>query len=415
MILAYFTNRYGAASYTFIMTEVEHLRRLGHTVHTFSVRHPGPDQAVSDQVRREQDSTEYFLARGHRLASVPRILLALPKAIVRRPRRFASVLLLAHRTSAAGLRARSRQMVYLVLACHLAERMQAKGIEHLHNHLGSASATIAMLAATLSGIPFSLTIHGGQIFYEPRQWALGEKICRSAFTACVSAFCRSQCMLFVPHEVWPRLKVVRCAVDERFLEAPPTPLPDTATLVSVGRLSEEKGHLLLLDAVSRLSSTGVGVRLVLVGDGPLRETLERRIAELGLEEAVSITGLVGAEEVRRQVMAARAFVLASLTEGLPVAIMEALALGRPVVATNVGAIAELVIPGQTGWLVSAGSVEALEEALRQALGTPADTLSQMGRRGAALVAERHRASTEVLKLERLFQQAARTTAARPPS
>jgi glycosyltransferase involved in cell wall biosynthesis len=280
--------------------------------------------------------------------------------------------------------------------------MRAKGVEHLHNHLGSASATIAMLASEVGGTPFSLTIHGGWIFYEPRQWALGEKLARASFTACVSSFCRSQCMLFVPHEVWPRLEVVRCGVDERFLEAPPTPVPDSPTIVCVARLAEEKAHLLLLEAAARVLSAGTALRLVLVGDGPLRPVLERRVAELGLGGLVQVTGLVGPDEVRRHVAAARAFVLASLTEGLPVSIMEALAVGRPVIATNVGAIAELVRPGETGWLVTAGSAEALSDAMREALATPVEALTEMGRRGSALVAARHRAAVEIRHLEALL-------------
>jgi glycosyltransferase involved in cell wall biosynthesis len=139
-----------------------------------------------------------------------------------------------------------------------------------------------------------------------------------------------------------------------------------------------------------------------VGDGPLRPVLERRVAELGLGGLVQVTGLVGPDEVRRHVAAARAFVLASLTEGLPVSIMEALAVGRPVIATNVGAIAELVRPGETGWLVTAGSAEALSDAMREALATPVEALTEMGRRGSALVAARHRAAVEIRHLEALL-------------
>jgi glycosyltransferase involved in cell wall biosynthesis len=220
-------------------------------------------------------------------------------------------------------------------------------------------------------------------------------------------------MLFVPHQVWPRLEVVRCAVDERFLEAEPTAVPDSPVLVCVARLAEEKAHLLLLEAAAELAAGGTRMRLVLVGDGPLRPVLERRIAELGLEAAVHVTGLVSPAEVQRQVGAARAFVLASLTEGLPVSIMEALALGRPVVATNVGAVAELVRPGETGWLVTAGSSEALAGAMREALATPVETLTAMGGRGAALVRERHRASVEIPRLAELLGTAARHTTAAP--
>jgi glycosyltransferase involved in cell wall biosynthesis len=412
MRLAYFTNRYGAASYTFIMTEVEHLRRLGHSVDTFSVRHPGGAEAISDQVAREQASTEYFVDPRRPGLSLLKILASLPLALIRRPGRFAAALLLAQRTAAPGLRAGLRQLGYLVVACHFARRLEARGIELLHNHLGSSSATIAMLASCLSGVPYSLTIHGGRIFYEPIHWALGEKIVRSAFTACISDFCASQCMLFTPYDAWSRLNVVRCAVDDHFLDGAEAPLPEACHFVCVGRLSREKGQLLLLEAVGRLAAERGGLTLTLVGDGPLRPTLEARIAELGLHDVVRITGLLGADQVRAQLQAGRAFVLPSFSEGLPVALMEAFTQRRPVVATSVGAISELVRPGETGWLINPGSVDALVEALGELLDTSSERLTEMGRRGAALVATRHRASSEIPKLERLFRQAISGTPSR---
>ena len=195
---------------------------------------------------------------------------------------------------------------------------------------------------------------------------------------------------------------MRCGVDERFLKKQEGPLPQAGTLVSVGRLAEEKGHLLLLDAASRVAALGVDFRLTLVGDGPMRATLEQRILDLKLGKFVEITGLVGADEVRRRLGAAVALVMASFTEGLPVSVMEALGQGRPVVATNVGATSELVRP-ETGWLIAPGSAEELAEAMLKALRTPAHVLAEMGRRGAALVLERHNASTEVLKLNGLLQ------------
>jgi glycosyltransferase involved in cell wall biosynthesis len=405
MRLAYFTNRYGMASYTFIMTEVEHLRRLGHTVLTFSVRHPGSAEAVNDDVAREQSQTEYFLDNGQLHWRIPKIALATLKALATRPRRTASAFLLSQRTSAPGLKARLKQVGYLVMGCYLADRMRANGVEHLHNHLGSSSASIAMLASAVGDIPYSLTIHGGQIFTEPRQWALADKIERSEFTACISSFCLSQCMLFSPSHAWDRLKIVRCSVDERFLDGDKTAVPDAPRLVSVGRLAEEKGQLVLIDAVARLVARGVEVSLTLVGDGPMRPLLEERIARLGLGPHVHLTGLLGTDDVRRALSSARGFVLASFTEGLPVSIMEALAQRRPVVATNVGAVAELVRPEETGWLVSPGSVDELAEAMGKLLSTQTSTLTEMGSRGAALVADRHRASTEIRTLERLLLEA----------
>lgn len=411
MNLAYFTNRYGAASYTFIMTEVAQLRRLGHTVHTFSVRPPPPGEAVNAAVAQEQQNTEYFLdpKRLHRV--LPGLAWAVVKTFVVHPGRSARALRLAARTASPGWKANLWQAGYFVFGCYLAERMKARGAEHLHNHLGSSSASIAMLASAVSDVPYSLTIHGGWIFTEPRRWALGEKLARSAFTVCISDFCRSQCMLFSSPTAWPRLAVVRCGVEESFLDAPRTPVPEVPRLVCVGRLSAEKGHIVLLEAVHDVAARGLDIHLTLVGEGPMRPVLEEHIARLGLQERVTITGLVGASAVQESLDGARGFVLASFTEGLPVSVMEAFARQRPVVATQVGAVAELVRPGETGWLVSAGSREGLADALAELLRTPATRLTEMGARGAELVAQRHRASTESLRLESLFEASARSRGA----
>ena len=145
----------------------------------------------------------------------------------------------------------------------------------------------------------------------------------------------------------------------------------------------QKGHLLLVQAAARLAAEGVEFELTLVGDGPQRAEVDRLIDRLGLSGRVKITGFVGSEEVRREILRSRALVLASLAEGLPVVIMEALALGRPVVATSIAGIPELVQPGVNGWLVPSGSVDALAEAIRAVLSAPAETLERMGRAGRA--------------------------------
>ena len=143
MKIAYLTNRYGSASYTFIRTEVDHLRRRGHSILTFSVREPSAAEAVSEEVRREQALTEYFLPPRRLHIAVPRLLTSVLKMLAVAPLGFASALSLALRTSAPGVRARLMQIGYFVLACHLANRMRSHRVEHLHNHLGTSSASIA--------------------------------------------------------------------------------------------------------------------------------------------------------------------------------------------------------------------------------------------------------------------------------
>lgn len=174
-------------------------------------------------------------------------------------------------------------------------------------------------------------------------------------------------------------------------------------MVCVGRFVEQKGHPILIDATALLRDRGVDFELVLVGDGPLRGDLEEQIRAHGLGERVRLVGWQSNEAVRAWLRDSRALVLPSFAEGLPVVIMEALAVGRPVVSTQIAGIPELVRPGETGWLVTPGSVEALAVAIREALEAPVERLAQMGRAGASRVAALHNASQESAVLAGLFR------------
>ncbi len=398
--VAYLTSVYPRATDTFIRSEVEQLRLLGWDVRPFSVRRPSARELVSEEVREESRRTFYLLGAG-----VLRLAFAAAAALVRSPRRMAAALRLAFRTGAPGVRARVRQVAYLLEAALLAREMRRLGVTHLHNHIAEASASVALLASTIGGIPWSLTVHGPGIFFAPRLWALGEKIARSAFTACISEFCRSQCMVFAPPSAWERLKVVRCGLDPRLLAAPATPVPEEPRLVCVGRLCPEKGQLLLLEAVRRLAGEGTRVEVEIIGDGEGRPEIEAAIRRLGLGERVRLSGFLSSEQVFERIRASRALVLPSFAEGLPVVLMEALALRRPVIATRIAGVPELVEPGVSGWLVPPSSVDGLVAAMREAATAPPDALLRMGCAGAARVAERHDAAVEARKLGALFRQA----------
>lgn len=400
MRIAYLTSQYGRASDTFIRNEVAELRRRGHEVMTFSVRRPPPEvgSGASEQVRKEQAGTEYLLEAG-----VLGLFWAFLEMCVRWPGRICRAGVMAFRCGElSGIRGRVLQAMYLVEGAYLAKRLEVRGIEHLHNHIAENSATVAMLAGAIAGVPWSMTVHGPGIFYHPRKWGLGEKVKSSAFTACISEFCRSQCMVFAPFEAWGKLQVVRCGVEEIFLSDALTPPPEARRLVSVGRLCEEKGQMLLVEAAAKLRRMGVVFELILVGDGPLRGAMEKLIAREGLNGVVKITGWASSAAVKQEMLAARALVSASFAEGLPVVMMESLALGRPVVATRIAGVPELVVEGQTGWLVAAGDVEGLVVAMKEALETPAGELAAMGARGRERVMGRHRIGTEVGKLEQLI-------------
>ena len=148
------------------------------------------------------------------------------------------------------------------------------------------------------------------------------------------------------------------------------------------------------EAVARMRALGKPVRLTLVGDGENRAAVEAAITRLGIRDDVTITGWADEARVRAELTAARAMVMPSFAEGLPIVVMEALALGRPVLASNVAAMSELVISGQTGWLFAPGSVDAIVAAMTDCLDTTTGALATIGRAGRDLVRERHDAARE---------------------
>jgi colanic acid/amylovoran biosynthesis glycosyltransferase len=398
-ILGYLTSAYGRTSDTFIRNEVRQLRRMGFTVHTFSIRRPSVEPAAGEDVRQEQANTEYLLSGGP-----GRLLSGAIRAALSRPARFLAAVALAQRCSPPGLKPRLWHLAYAIEAADLAGRLQHKGVRRLHNHIGQNSATVAMLAAGIAGIPYSLTIHGPDDFDQPLQIALGEKVRRSAFTVAISSFGRSQIWRWVGADQWEKVHVVHCGVDETFLAHPPAPPPDNRRLISIGRLSEQKGQMLLVRAAALLARQGIDFELALIGDGPLRPQLEAEIAANNLQEKVRLLGWKSSDEVRNELLASRAMVMSSFAEGLPVVIMEALALGRPVLSTAIAGVPELVQDGVNGWLVPAGSVESLAAGMRRALAASPDELATMGRAGAAAVARDHNLAAEVAKLAAIFTE-----------
>ena len=399
MRIAYLTTAYPEVSHTFIRREIHELERRGHDVLRLSVREP-TSRLVDPRDVEERPRTQYLLAqRGALVASLLRAL-ARPAAFVRA---LATTLGMS-RVSDRGL---ARHLAYLVEACLVRDLAARHGAEHLHVHFGTNSAAVARLARILGGPPFSVTVHGPDEFDAPIALSLGDKIRDAAFTVAISHYCAAQLQRWSRAEDWPRIAIVHCTVGDDF-EKPADPISAASnTFICVGRLSAQKGQLLLVDAFAALVAGGADARLVLAGDGELRGEIEARIAEHGLGGRVTITGWVASETVRELLRGSRALVLPSFAEGLPVVIMEAFALGRPVISTYVAAIPELVEPGHSGWLVPAGAIEPLVRAMRAALAAPTATLDAMGAIGRARVLAEHTARAQVDVLERWIGTAGR--------
>jgi len=394
--IAYLVNQYPTTSHSFIRREIHALEAQGVEVLRFSIQ-PLREQLVNDADRLELGRTHIVLdagALGH-ACSVLACALRRPAAVIR-------ALFLALKLGWRSDRGLLRHLVYLAEACVLARWLRRARAQHLHAHFGTNPAMVAMLCRELGGPTFSFTVHGPEEFDKPEFLGLREKIRRAAFVVAVSSFGRGQLCRWARPEDWQKLEVVRCGVDEDLLHAPATPVPADPRLVCVARMSEQKGQLLLVEAATLLAAEGFDFQIVLVGDGPMRPQLEEAIERCGVGNRFILTGPQSGTRVREAIVGSRALVLPSFAEGLPVALMEALALRRPVIATAVAGNPELVETGVSGWLVPAGPVEALVGAMRAVLRSPTMKLEEMGRAGAAVVARQHDVSREARKLASLF-------------
>lgn len=285
---------------------------------------------------------------------------------------------------------------------------------HLHAHFATNPAEIAMLVRVLGGPPYSFTAHGSDIVDSPAQMGFPEKVGLSAFVATVCAFGRSQIQRWVPHTTWGRFEVVRCGLEPGYAAGYTTSPQHSDRLVCVGRLSKEKGQLLLIEAASRVAATGRRFELVLAGDGPMRAEIEALIAARGLGDRVRIAGWLDSRAIQAELQQARALVVPSLSEGLPVVIMEAFAHGKPVVAPFLGGIPELVAPGITGWLYPASDPQALAEAMQSCLDTESSELDAMAHACRRSVWAAHDVDIEADKLLALFSRSAAPASAGTP-
>lgn len=399
MTIAYVLNTYPQPSQSFIRREIRALEAQGTPIVRLAMRRPTMP-LVDPQDHEEEAKTHYVLENGA-LALAGAMLSRLVKSPGAWWRGFCQ----AMRAGARHPLGRRRHLIYFAEACYIANRAAKTGVTHIHSHFGTNSATVAMLTHTIGGPSYSFTVHGPEEFDAPAALSLGDKMANAAFTVAISSFGRSQLSRWLDHAHWPCLKVVHCGIDpDKF----PTPAPISSgapRLVSIGRFSEQKGQLVLIEAMARIVKDHPKAQLTLVGDGEMRPQIEAAITAHGLDKNITLTGWLSEKDVLRELTQAQALVMPSFAEGLPMVIMEAMAAGRPVIATYIAGIPELVHPGTTGWLVPAGDAGALAQAVDDLAKCDAARLFDMGEAGRARALDRHDVKKEAAKLATYFAQA----------
>jgi len=396
--IAYLINQYPKVSHSFIRREILALEEQGLQIKRFALRSCDAE-LVDEADKHELARTQYILSVG-----LLGLCTGLLKAAITSPGGFFKSLALAIKIGLHSERGLLLHFIYLAEACVLLGWLRAKDISHIHSHFGTNATTVAMLCHTLGGISYSFTVHGPEEFDKVRAIALPEKLKYAKFVVAISSFCKSQLFRWCEPDTWDKIHIVHCGLDQSFFTKEAVAIPAEPNLVCIGRLSEQKGHLLLLEAVNRLHQKGVKVKIIFVGDGELRQKIEQFIQRFQLQEVVYITGWATNTEVQEYLLNSRGMVLPSFAEGLPVVIMEALALRRPVISTYIAGIPELVEPGKSGWLVPAGSLDGVEKAMLELLQTSPEILQKMGSNGFISTLENHSIATESKKLAHLFSK-----------
>ena len=358
------------------------MESAGLTVLRYSIR-PAPSNLPDAHDVAERDVTHFVLGEG-----VGRLLSALLSEIALNPSGFVRAAGRAWRMARSSWGGAWRQLAYLAEAAWLVRDWRRRGVVHVHAHFGTNPAAVARLASAWGGPRYSFTVHGPDEFDSPVGGDLGGKIADAAFVAGISSYGRSQLMRWSDPNDWQKIAVVRCGVDAMFLSDEAGAPPDNASFCCVARLSAQKGLHILIDAVALLAPERPDLRVVIVGDGPLRSSLEAQAKLSGVVGNIRFAGSASGTTVRQHILDSRAFVLPSFAEGLPVVLMEALALRRPAVTTWVAGIPELV-DREVGWLAPAGDASALAQAMRAALATPVEVLARMGNAGRERVAALH--------------------------
>lgn len=394
MKIAYLASLYPAPSHTFIQREIIELEKLGIEVLRFSVRQSRPEDQLDDTARAEAGKTRSLLPVA------PSIVAAMLWLLFYHPLRGLSTFGLALRSAGMG-KALLKWSAYFIEAVQLAHWLHQDGAQHLHCHFGNAGSNTAWLAARLAGARLSITFHGIDLD-EPEPFHHRAKLADASFAVCISNYGRTILQGNIDARDAHKIAVIRCGFpipDASIIPA----VPGRGEIISVARLSQEKGHRILLEALTLLAAENVAFHCTLVGAGPLQDEVSTEIARRNLGSHVTMAGAVPNGRVVQMIAASDLSVLASYGEGIPIALLESLAWNRPFVATSVGGIPELTPPGASGLLVKPGDAPALAKALKKMLEDK--TLSgKLAAAGRNLVAENHNPTRAAMAMRALFSQ-----------
>ena len=396
--IAYLISEYPGISHTFILREVRRLRELNFDIRVASIN--APDRSACDMAKEERAefaSTFYVKRAGLRAFAMVHL-----KALLDRPNAYLKGLLFAISLGGCDLGRIAFAICYFVEAVMIGQWMKAERIRHLHVHFATAASTVGLIASRIFPIGFSFTVHGPDEFYDVTKYRMVEKIAGASFVVCIGYFARSQLMKLSPFAQWNKFEIAPLGVDPGvFKPDQRESLKERFEVLSVGRLVSAKGQQILIAAVDLLVKSGRHLHLRMVGDGPERKSLECEVARRGLCDRTTFEGASNQDQIREHYSAADAFVLASFAEGIPVVLMEAMAMEIACISTAVAGIPELIRNGIDGLLVEPSDERGLAAAIDSLINDFA-LRQRLAAAGRSRVIEKYNLDNNVARLAHIF-------------
>ncbi|MEY3219319.1 MAG: hypothetical protein RIT27_676 [Pseudomonadota bacterium] len=339
--IAYLMTDFPSVSHTFISREIKEMQALGVHISCFAIHTP-PAHEVAKEDDDFKGNVFYFFPLN-KWAFVKSHLMTL----IRNPFQYLYWFWYIVSRPNTKLRDRLRCAVHFLEAIYLTVEMKKQQIKHIHAHFLQGNATVAMLISKFLNITYSVTVHNSTL---PMDKILQkEKIQHAKFLIAISNYNKQKLLETAP-TCGEKIFVVHCGLDpEQFLPNPE--IPNIFTFLAIGRLTWEKSYPDLIEACRILKNKNLIFQCIIVGDGDERQNIEQLIAKYGLEKEIKLAGLVLQEEIQKYYNKAHLFVLSSITEGIPVVLMEAMSKGLPVIATRITGIPELIDDKENGFLV----------------------------------------------------------------
>lgn len=395
MRLAYLVSQYPAISHTFVLREVRGLRKLGFDVQTASIRRPDRLPGQLTPMELDEAASTFYVSR----CGARGFVAAHCSTIVRHPWAYVAGLRFAFRLAGFDVRQAVFHLAYFAQAVVVGHWIERQGLPHVHTHF---SSTVALLVGRVFPITVSSTIHGSDEFIDPTGFHMFEKSRNSLFIRAISNYGRSQLMRFSDPSDWDKFEVCPLGVDPKVFEPGRFRAnPERFEILTVGRLAPVKAIPVLLTAVGALVAEGRSLRLRIAGGGDLFDTLKIEIIQRGLISRVSLEGSLNQDEIQSLYREADAFVLASFAEGVPVVLMEAMAMEIPCVATWVTGVPELIRNETDGLLVGPADAAALAAALARLM-DDADLRRRLGQSASQRVRERYHLGRNIESLASIF-------------